>query len=195
MRSDLMKIKCEVCLTLRNIKPWSMLGATEWETQDMKTKLILSGKKHSFMRPTYLILRFSRDKSGRSMFLYASEVNRSQINMLRWNLNSVMYGKASPEFWDISLGRFLGYPECCIQQYARDSGTKSSAKRYFDQIKEMNIMDPFDIELLDSGVRIGALVSHIPCNPICKASQALKSKYVNSCPMNHGEICLLTNIF
>ena len=190
-----LKVKCEFCLTLRNVKPGSMLGATESQIRYMRRKLILGGSRERFMKPIFITARFKRDRSGRSMFIYTSEANRLGIHTLRSSLGMALDEKISSEHWDLTLGRFLGYPECCIEQYARDCGTKKSARRYFDQVKERKMNDPFGIELLERGVRIKSFISHIPCSPLCRSTEALMNRYVDSCPMSHGQMCLLKDIF
>lgn len=71
----------------------------------------------------------------------------------------------------IALGRMLGYPECCCRAAARvgDEGIDALC----DAVAARRFRGRF--EGIDPGAyRTGqALLSHVPCSPICEASAVL----------------------
>jgi len=83
-----------------------------------------------------------------------------------------------PKINNQKLGKFLGYPDCCVQQFEKDFDVKykgggvidyQSAKRYLEQLKEMKIKkDPFEVKIYKNK-EIGIdSICFIPCSPKCK---------------------------
>lgn len=80
----------------------------------MEKKANLVGCKVGYFKPIISLLHFNRDNSGYKIFICASESNESYVQILKSNLYN--FTKKDPlEFWSIYLGRFLGYPNCCIK--------------------------------------------------------------------------------
>ena len=84
------------------------------------------------------------------------------------------------------LGKFLGYPDCCVKQFEKDFDINDnsgvicyhSAKRYLNQLKEMNMkQDPFGIEINKEKEVEFDFIPFVPCSPKCKESLKLFEEY------------------
>jgi len=81
---------------------------------------------------------------------------------------------------DKIIGELLGIPDCCIKAYIEDKNnggdSKKSYKRYQEQLKELQVIDPFEVNITKDGFcNLG--LGFIPCSPQCKKAHELILHY------------------
>jgi len=84
-------------------------------------------------------------------------------------------------FDDYMLGLLMGFPRCCIEQYAfKDGGILKAYERYKE---ECGKEDPYNIKISNrEGYYIQTgVISHIPCSPRCKETWYLANKFKDLC--------------
>jgi len=172
-RNQAQQLICELCLMLNKRKPAVLIPYYELETAEkiLPCLAALMGKPELTYRATAFVMQ---DKDA---------PDKWQIRCYIISFKAPL--KVGEGVGDEKLGEVLGYPKCCVQQYARDGGFVKAFLRYFSQASKRQPLpsDPFRLSLF-RGLKgeeyyhlvSGARISHIPCSPRCAASKKMARK-------------------
>ena len=141
---------------------------------DDDTDEIWELKKHRYFLLTHIIKKFRFYYNQKALILSDKKFSKD-IKL--------------PDYLKIDnqkLGKFLGYPDCCINQFEKDFIAEpdgesvvcyQSAKRYLNQLQEMKIKDPFGITINKNKKVEFDFIAFIPCSPKCKEALKLLEEY------------------
>ena len=170
VRPEIKALICELCRMVAEVKPCVLTPSPE----DAENLLILMGVRER----VYRLEVEMRDKALRGGFTLCTFFSKDKSV-----LDEIL---ARAPLDDRQLGRYLGYPSCCIDRYIRDGGFVEAHKRYKKQCRELG-RDPFEIKLVEfkgeyylTFSQVGG-ISHIPCSPSCKKSGELALAYERFC--------------
>jgi hypothetical protein len=101
-------------------------------------------------------------------------------------------GKMIESSREYRLGRILGFPECCIRKFSRDTraALKNKGTKYFYKstnlyaltryLKQCKKKDPYELSYslkFNESAYSSPSLSHIPCSPECIKTKKLSKKY------------------
>jgi len=97
---------------------------------------------------------------------------------------------SEPRDPDILLGRYHGYPDCCIRAFRDDGCFGVAWERYKEQLGSGR--DPFRLETYEDGegwIWVFGYITHVPCSPECEQTKRIHEFHRGLCRECRDKLC------